>query len=236
MNILLAGAKGKMGVAITQAASSSVTIMALARDVTTLPPADALIDFTRPEHSLHLAALCAQHNLPMVCGTTGFSAQQFEALKSHAQHTPILWSANMSIGVSLLMKLVRDAAAALDESYDIEISEIHHRHKIDAPSGTALLLGEAAASGRGKKLDDVRVALRDGVTGARASGAIGFSSMRAGSVIGDHTVMFAGDHDRIELTHKAQDRSIYAHGALTAAAWLKGKPAGFYSMQDLLEK
>lgn len=236
MKILLAGATGKMGVAITQAAAGVATIFSLARDAETLSQADALIDFTRPEHSLALAALCANEKTPMVCGTTGFSDEQFAALQSHAQHTAILWSANMSVGVNLLMKLVREAAAALDESYDIEISDIHHRHKVDAPSGTALLLGEAAAHGRGKKLSDVRVALRDGVTGARENGTIGFASQRAGSVIGDHTVMFAGNHDRIELSHKAQDRNIYAHGALKAAVWLKGKPARFYSMQDLLEK
>lgn len=234
MKLFLAGANGKMGVAITQAAAGVATIIPLARDAASLPPADALIDFTRPEHSLALAALCAKENIPMVCGTTGFSDTQLAQLELYAHKTPILWSANMSVGVNLLMKLVRDAAAALDESYDIEISEIHHRHKVDAPSGTALLLGEAAASGRGKKLDEVRVGLRDGVTGARALGTIGFASQRAGSVIGDHTVLFAGDHDRIELSHKAQDRSIYAHGALKAATWLQGKPSGFYSMQNLL--
>ncbi len=194
----------------------------------------AVLEFTSPEASLAHAALAAEGQAIHVIGTTGLDGDQEAALAAAAQRTAIVWAPNMSLGVNLLMGLVERVAGALDDDYDIEIFEIHHRHKVDAPSGTALGLGRAAARGRGVDLDAVASRGRDGHTGARRRGAIGFASLRAGDVVGDHSVTFAADGERIELIHRASDRRIYARGALRAALWARGKPPGLYSMADVL--
>jgi 4-hydroxy-tetrahydrodipicolinate reductase len=196
--------------------------------------ADAIIDFTTPAHSLEVAALCAQARIVHVLGTTGFSAPDESKLKAAARHAAIVRSGNFSVGVILMADLSRRIAATLDDSFDVEILEMHHRMKVDAPSGTALLLGEAVAEGRGVGLGANRDPARDGHTGPRARGHIGFASLRGGAVVGEHTVIFAGDDERLELTHKAGDRSIFARGALRAAKWGQGKPPGLYSMEDVL--
>lgn len=195
---------------------------------------DAVLEFTSPEASLAHAVLAAESRTIHVIGTTGFDGDQEAALATAAQATAIVWAPNMSPGINLLMGLVERVAAALDDDYDIEIFEIHHRHKLDAPSGTALGLGRAAARGRGVELDDVALRGRDGMTGPRPRGAIGFASLRAGDVVGDHSVTFAADGERIELSHRAGDRRIYARGALRAAFWARGKAPGLYSMADVL--
>lgn len=196
--------------------------------------ADGIIDFSTPKTSVALAALAAQARIVHVIGTTGFAAEEVAALTAAARHATIVRSGNMSLGVNLLAGLARKAAAALGEGFDIEIVEMHHRMKVDAPSGTALLLGEAAAAGRGVALDAAAVRGRDGITGARPVGAIGFAALRGGTVVGDHSVIFAGEGERIELTHKAEDRAIFARGALKAAVWARGRKPGHYSMADVL--
>lgn len=197
--------------------------------------ADVVVDFTAPAYSLELAAMNAQLGKAHVCGTTGFTDAQMQQFKSYVKSSRTVWSGNMSVGVNMLAGLVEQAASRLSaEDYDIEIDEMHHRHKVDAPSGTALLLGNAAAKGRKVDLSDVRVNARSGHTGARKAGSIGFSVRRGGDVVGDHSVIFAGDGDRIEITHKASSRDIFASGALRAAVWLNDKPNGFYSMRDVL--
>jgi 4-hydroxy-tetrahydrodipicolinate reductase len=196
--------------------------------------ADGVLDFTSPAASVEFAALAAQARIVHVIGTTGIDAPQEEKLRAAARHAVIVKSGNMSLGVNLLAVLVEQAAKALDRDYDIEIAEMHHRHKVDAPSGTALLLGEAAARGRGIGLAQSSVRARDGVTGPRPSGAIGFASQRGGTVIGDHSVTFAGDGERIVISHLAQDRAIFAAGAVKAALWGRGKKSGLYSMRDVL--
>jgi len=195
---------------------------------------DAIIDFTVPDATVHHAELAAAQGKVLVIGTTGIDAAQTRAIEAAARHTPIVWSPNMSLGVNLLMGLVEQVAATLGPDYDIEIVEMHHRMKIDAPSGTALGLGRAAAAGRGVPLEDVWVKSRDGHTGARKGGTIGFATLRGGDVVGDHTVVFAGLGERVELTHKAADRRIYARGAVRAALWAKGRPPGLYGMKDVL--
>ena len=218
---MLAGI-GETGVAITEDALAA------------LAAADALIDFTTPANTVTLAAFAAQARLVHVIGTTGLGEADFARLDAAARHAVIIQSGNMSLGVNLLAALVEKAAAALGADFDVEIAEMHHRNKVDAPSGTALLLGEAAAKGRGVDLDTVADRARDGHTGARARGAIGFASLRGGSVVGDHTVILAGNGERIELRHIAEDRGIFADGALKAALWGWGKPPGYYSMTDVL--
>ncbi|MGF6226868.1 4-hydroxy-tetrahydrodipicolinate reductase [Inquilinus ginsengisoli] len=193
--------------------------------------ADAVIDFTRPEGSVRFAALAAQGKAVLVTGTTGFSAEDLAALGRAARHTPIIQSYNMSLGVTLLAALVRQAARALDAGWDLEVVEMHHRHKIDAPSGTAILLGRAAAEGRGVDFDAVKAIDRDG---KRVEGAIGFATLRGGDVVGEHAVILAGAGERIELAHKATDRGIFARGALKAALWGRGRAPGLYSMNDVL--
>lgn len=197
--------------------------------------ADAVIDFTTPANTLAIAELAARHHTIHVSGTTGLSEDHFVKLKEFAALTPIIWSSNMSIGVNLLFKLVEKTAALLDDSYDIEILEMHHRHKKDAPSGTALSLGHYAAKGRHVDFNEVACLSREGFTGERIVGEIGFATLRGGSVIGDHTVMFASDEDRIEITHKSSSRVIYAKGAVRACLWAKNKCPGFYSIADVLE-
>ena len=200
-----------------------------------LAKADGLIDFTTPSASVEFSGLAAQARIVHVIGTTGMSATDNEKLLAAARHAIVVKSGNMSLGVNLVAILVEQAAKALAaEGYDIEILEMHHRHKVDAPSGTALLLGEAAAKGNGIALETASVRARDGHTGARPPGAIGFASLRGGSVVGDHTVILAGEGERIEISHMAQDRSIFARGAVKAALWAQGRKPGLYSMRDVL--
>ncbi len=196
--------------------------------------AQAVIDFTSPAATVAHAKLTAQARCVHVIGTTGLSEADIEALDACAHHTPIIRAGNMSLGVNLLVRLTQQVAAALDEDFDIEVVEAHHRHKVDAPSGTALMLGEAAAHGRGVELKDVRDSGRDGMTGERTRGDIGFSAIRGGDVVGEHDVIFAADGERIVLRHMATDRGIFARGALKAALWGQGKDPGHYSMMSVL--
>ncbi len=195
---------------------------------------DAVIDFTHPEASLAHAEAAAARGTPLVIGTTGFDAAGEAALVAAGKSAPIVFAPNTAAGVNLLFALSQQVARALDDSFDIEIVEIHHRNKIDAPSGTALELGRRAAAGRGVALEDVAERGRDGETGVRARGSIGFAALRGGDAVGEHTVVFAGAGERIELTHRASDRSIYASGAVRAVRWLQGRPPGLYSMFDVL--
>ena len=200
----------------------------------TLSGAQAVIDFTAPEASVALAKAAAQAGAAHVIGTTGFSEAQLAAIAEAARRVPIVRAGNMSLGVNLLVQLTRTVAAALDADFDIEITEAHHRHKVDAPSGTALMLGEAAAAGRGVALDDVAARGRDGITGPRERGDIGFSVVRGGDIVGEHDVVFAGTGERIVLRHIATDRTIFARGALKAALWAQGRPPGEYDMAAVL--
>lgn len=213
---------GKLDVAVTDDAEAAIAACA------------AVIDFTAPAASLRHAEMAAKSGAVVVLGTTGLDAEQDAAIAQAATSVPIIKSGNMSLGVNLLTALVKRVAAALDDSYDIEIVEMHHRHKVDAPSGTALMLGEAAAAGRRVGLADKAARGRDGHTGARRPGDIGFAALRGGDVVGDHTVIFAGPGERLELTHKAASREIFANGAIRAALWGRGKPPGLYSMHDVL--
>ena len=199
-----------------------------------LSGADAVIDFIVPAASVELAALAAQARIVHIIGTTGFSAQDEEKITAAARHARIVKSGNMSLGVNLLAGLVAQAAAALGTDWDIEILDMHHRQKVDAPSGTALLLAEAAAQGRGVALEDVKDSGRDGITGARAAGDIGIAALRGGSVVGDHEVIFAGENEQIRLSHRAEQRDIFARGALEAALWAHDKPQGLYAMRHVL--
>lgn len=202
--------------------------------VEALAGADGVIDFTSPGSSTEIAALAAQARIVHVIGTTGFSAADEDKIAAASRHAVIIKSGNMSLGVNLLSQLVRQAAQALDDKFDIEILEMHHRDKVDAPSGTALLLGQAAAVGRGIDLSDRAVRVRDGHTGARNKGDIGFATLRGGSVVGEHAVIFAGLGERIEIAHRAEDRSIFARGAIAAVLWGWHKNAGLYSITDVL--
>jgi len=196
--------------------------------------ADALIDFSVPAASVEFAGLAAQARIVHVIGTTGLSEEDETRISAAARHATIIKAGNMSLGVNLLASLVRQAARALDPSWDIEVVEMHHRHKVDAPSGTALLLGEAAAEGRNITLKDNAERGRDGITGARKEGAIGFAALRGGTVIGEHEVIFAGPSERIVLSHIAEDRGIFARGALKAAMWGQGRGPGLFDMADVL--
>ncbi len=199
-----------------------------------LKGADVLIDFTRPEGTLHHLGICRKLGVNMVVGTTGLSAQQKAQLGAAGQHIGIVFAPNMSVGVNLVFKLLETAARVLSQGYDIEIIEAHHRHKVDAPSGTALGMGEVIAKTLGRDLSKCAVYGREGVTGERDPSAIGFATVRGGDIVGDHTVMFAGTGERIEITHKASSRATFAQGALRAARFLKEHPAGMYDMQDVL--
>lgn len=262
VRIAVAGAGGRMGAAVIRAVRAagqrvhsafdrpgSVAIgqdagglaglpglgIAVTDDVAAaLEGADAVIDFTAPAASVALARLAAERGLVHVCGTTGLSAEDEAAIAAAAAAgARIVKSGNFSLGVNLLAGLVRQAAKALP-GFDIEIVEMHHNRKVDAPSGTALLLGHAAADGRGAPLAELRAPPYDGHTGPRVDGSIGFASLRGGTVVGDHTVVLAGDRERIELTHRADDRAIFANGAVKAAIWAAGQPAGLYDMADVL--
>ncbi len=196
--------------------------------------ADAVLDFTTPPATVEFAALAANARIVHVVGTTGLAPADEAALAAAARHAAIVQAGNMSLGVNLLATLTAQVAKALDADFDIEIVEMHHRRKVDAPSGTALMLGAAAAKGRGVALDAHSVRTRDGVTGERKRGDIGFATLRGGNVVGEHSVIFAGEGERIELTHRATDRGIFARGAVKAALWARGKPPGLYSMLDVL--
>jgi 4-hydroxy-tetrahydrodipicolinate reductase len=196
--------------------------------------AEGVLDFTSPEASVAFAGLAAQARITHVVGTTGLEPGHLARLEAAARHAAIIRSGNMSLGVNLLAALVRKVAATLGTDWDIEIAEMHHRMKVDAPSGTAVLLGEAAAEGRGVDLAQARVAVRDGQVGARPAGAIGFAALRGGTVVGDHKVIFAGAGERLELAHVAEDRSLFAQGAVRAALWGRGRKPGLYSMADVL--
>ena len=196
---------------------------------------DVVIDFTAPAATQRHAAACASGGLALVVGTTGLSPAQLAVLEAAARQTAVLYSRNMSLGVTVLTELVRQAAVLLGPDFDVEITEAHHREKKDAPSGTALQLGEAVAAARGQRLADIAVQGRHGLaTSARPAGAIGFASLRGGTIVGDHTVLLAGDEELLELTHRATDRTLFARGALRAATWLVGQPPGLYSLRDVL--
>ena len=199
-----------------------------------IAPAQAIIDFTAPAATLEFAALAAQARAVHVIGTTGMTEDEIAALEPAARHAVIIRAGNMSLGVNLLTQLTKRVAAALDDDYDIEVIESHHNQKVDAPSGTALMLGQAAAEGRGVNLSDVSDRGRDGITGARKKGDIGFTAIRGGDIIGEHDVLFAALGERITLRHVASDRSVFARGALKAALWGQGKGPGQYDMLDVL--
>lgn len=265
LKVAISGAAGRMGIALIRALSTHPTLelvaagirpgtqalaqshfeqagISFAGELTVEQPAamferaDAIIDFSAPEHAVGLAAMAALHQRILVSGTTGLNHGQKEALIRAGEKTRVIWSANMSVGVNLLAALVEQTAGRLGPDTDIEIVEMHHRHKVDAPSGTALALGEAAARGRGVDLHDVWMKSRDGHVGPRKSGEIGFATLRGGDVIGDHTVIFAAQGERIELSHKASNRDIFARGALVAAEWAAKKPHGFYTMRDVVTR
>jgi len=195
---------------------------------------DAVIDFTAPAATVEHARLAAQADAALIAGTTGLDAAQEDAVARAARHVPVVRAPNMSIGVTVLIALTEQVARILGPEYDIEIVEMHHRHKVDAPSGTAIGLGEAAALGRGVDLAAVRQAVRDGHTGPRPAGQIGFATLRGGDVVGDHTVIFAGEGERVELTHKAASRQVFAAGAVRAALWTRNRPSGLYGMRQVL--
>ncbi len=195
---------------------------------------DGILDFTSPDASTGNAALAAQARIVHIIGTTGFDQEDEKRLAAAARHATIVKAGNMSLGVNLVTAMVEQMARSLDDGFDIEIVEMHHRHKVDAPSGTALMLGEAAAAGRNIDLAGHSVRCRDGIVGERRAGDIGFATLRGGSVVGEHTVMFAGEGERIAITHTANDRAIFARGAVRAALWGRNREAGLYSMKDVL--
>jgi 4-hydroxy-tetrahydrodipicolinate reductase len=247
--IAIAGALGRMGQAIATAVASRDDLVIAARfdrpDATgdglvsqdeALGLCDVVIDFTTPEASVALAQACAARGGPaLVVGATGISDNQIALLKAASAKVAMVQTGNFSLGVNMLVGLVAQAAKALGpDAYDIEVFEAHHKHKVDAPSGTALMLGRAAAEGRGADLDKVAVRARDGITGARRTGDIGFSVMRGGGIIGEHSVSFVAGDEIVTISHSARDRSLFARGAVEAARWVAGRPAGHYDMQDVL--
>jgi 4-hydroxy-tetrahydrodipicolinate reductase len=263
MRLIVAGAGGRMGRALVRTISDTAGVVLagaleapgselLGKDAGVLAglqangvglsadlwelseKADGILDFTVPAATIANVAIAAQRRLVHVIGTTGLSASDMAVIKSVTSRAVVVQSGNMSLGVNLLAALVRRVAQSLDESFDIEIVEMHHRAKIDAPSGTALMLGQAAADGRKIALDQHSARGRDGVTGARNPGDIGFASLRGGTVTGDHSVIFAGAMERIELTHRAEDRTMFAQGAVKAALWARNQKPGLYSMTDVL--
>ena len=199
-----------------------------------LADAQVLIDFTRPEGTLEHLAVCRELGVHAVVGTTGFDVAQKALIAEHARHIAIVMAPNMSVGVNVVMKLLEVAARSLGEAYDVEIVEAHHRHKVDAPSGTALQMGEVVAAALGRDLAACAVKSRDGITGERAASTIGFSSIRGGDIVGDHTVLFAGTGERIEITHRSGSRATYADGSLRAARFLAGRSTGLFGMADVL--
>jgi 4-hydroxy-tetrahydrodipicolinate reductase len=263
MKIAVVGAAGRMGRELVKAvhAADGVTLagavegkghLAVGQDIglltglgrvgcvvtdealETFARVDAVLDFTVPAATVTFAGLAANARIVHVIGTTGLSDADHAKLDAAARHATIIQAGNMSLGVNLLVALTRKVAEALDADYDIEVLEMHHRMKVDAPSGTALMLGRAAADGRGAELARTAVRVRDGQTGERRRGDIGFATLRGGSVVGEHTVIFASDSERIELTHKASDRGLFARGAVKAAIWGHGKGPGRFDMMDVL--
>jgi 4-hydroxy-tetrahydrodipicolinate reductase len=195
---------------------------------------DVVLEFTSPDATAAHAALAASLGKAMVIGTTGLSAEQGEVVRRAARSVPIVWSPNMSVGMNVMLVVVEEVARRLDADWDVEVFEMHHRGKADAPSGTALALGRAVASGRDVVLDEVAQRARDGITGPRRKGDIGFAALRGGDVIGDHYVIFAGDGERLEFVHRVTTRSIYAKGAVRAALWVVGRPPGLYGLKEVL--
>lgn len=195
---------------------------------------DVLVDFTRPEVCLEKLAFCVSKNKAMVIGTTGFSDQQKQIISDAAKTIPLVFAPNMSVGVNVTLKLLQLAAKAMGDDMDIEVIEAHHRYKVDAPSGTALRMGEVIAEALDTTLEEKAVYAREGITGEREKGTIGFSTIRAGDIVGEHTVMFADEGERVEITHKASSRMTFANGAIKAACWLTDQPAGLYGMDDVL--
>jgi 4-hydroxy-tetrahydrodipicolinate reductase len=195
---------------------------------------EVVLEFTSPDATAAHAALAAGLGKPMVIGTTGLSAEQGEVVREAARAVPIVWSPNMSVGMNVMLVVVEEVARRLDADWDVEIFEMHHRGKIDAPSGTALALGRAVASGRGAAFDEVAQRARDGITGPRRRGDIGFAALRGGDAVGDHHVIFAGDGERLEFVHRATTRAIYAKGAVRAALWVVGRPPGLYGLREVL--
>ena len=262
LNIAVAGSSGRMGRALLAAVmkDSDLRLQAalevdgspyIAKDVgeltgvsssivitdnisIALPECDVLIDFTQPEGTIKHLSVCRAEGVKMVIGTTGFSVEQKELLKEASEEIALVVAPNMSVGVNVTFKLLDIAAKVLGEGYDIEILEAHHRHKVDAPSGTALHMGEIVAQATGNNLSEVAIYGREGVTGERLSGTIGFSTIRGGDIVGDHTVMFAGTGERIEISHRASNRATFTNGALRAARFLAGKDKGLFDMQDVL--
>lgn len=233
------GSEGRMGRAIanvlTRSAHECAGGVGRGDDPANLAGhSDVLVDFSSPGALEANLAAASSAGIPLVIGTTGLDDNHHAMIDAAATGIPILQTGNTSLGVNVLAHLVQKAAATLGEDWDIEVLEMHHRHKVDAPSGTALLLGQAAADGRGFALDANSERGRDGITGARRSGAIGFASLRGGSVAGDHSVILAGEQERITISHNAEDRAIFARGAIRAAEWLIGKPPGRYTMNDVL--
>jgi 4-hydroxy-tetrahydrodipicolinate reductase len=262
LNIAVAGASGRMGRMLVEAIAAAPDMaLAGALDVPGSPSigtdagafsgqltgvaiqselaaglagADYLIDFTRPEGTLKHLAYCAEHGIKVIIGTTGFDEAGKAAIRAAAEKTAIMFAPNMSVGVNVTLKLLELAAKSLSEGFDIEIIEAHHRHKVDAPSGTALKMGEVIADALGRDLKTCAAYGREGVTGERDPSTIGFATIRGGDIVGDHTVLFAGTGERIEISHKSSSRVTYAHGALRAARFLADKSSGLYDMQDVL--
>ena len=262
LKIAVAGASGRMGKMLVEAISKADDMVlvgaldvpgspALGQDAAAslgapcgvaitsdlavgLADAAFLIDFTRPEGTLTHLEYCAAHGIKMIIGTTGFDEAGKAAIAAAAEKTAIMFAPNMSVGVNVTMKLLEMAAKSFAEGYDIEIVEAHHRHKVDAPSGTALKMGEVIADALGRDLNEVGVFAREGVTGERDPSSIGFATIRGGDIVGDHTVLFAGIGERVEISHKSSSRVTYAHGSLRAARFLQGKPTGLFDMYDVL--
>ena len=236
----ISGARGRMGRAVSQVLDAREDVVVAARfdrgETPDLKLCDVIIDFSTPEASVDLAKACAERGGPaLVIGSTGLSPEQDAELEAAAEKIAIVRSGNFSLGLNILIGLVEHAAQRLDgRDWDIEVLETHHRRKVDAPSGTALMLGEAAANGRGRDLEDLKTAPYDGITGPREQGKIGFASLRAGGVIGEHTVLFGSEDELLTLSHSAIDRSLFAKGAVAAAAWVRNRRPGLYDMQDVL--
>ena len=236
----ISGARGRMGRAVSQVLDARDDVVVATRfdrgETPDLNLCDVVIDFSTPEASVELAKACAERGGPaLVIGSTGLSPEQDAEIEAAAEKIAIVRSGNFSLGLNILIGLVEHAAQRLDgRDWDIEVLETHHRRKVDAPSGTALMLGEAAANGRGRDLEDLKTAPYDGITGPREPGKIGFASLRAGGVIGEHTVLFGSDDELLTLSHSAIDRSLFAKGAVAAAAWVRNRRPGLYDMQDVL--
>lgn len=240
LHVGVAGWRGRMGRAVSNVLAERSDAFAALRwergEQPDLGVCDVIIDFTTPEHSVELAMRCASDARPaLVIGSTGFSPEQSAAIAEAAKSVPIVLSGNFSLGVNILLGLVEQAARKLGpDAWDIEILDSHHRRKLDAPSGTALMLGEAAARARGRSLDELRTPAREGDVGEREPGSIGFAALRAGGIVGEHSVIFASDDEIVTLSHSARDRSLFARGAMAAALWVAGRAPGLYDMQDVL--